>query len=188
MTKDELRAEAHRIRALAAEADPDAATRLSAHWPAALKPLFVAGYRPIRDELDPTHLLQALIERGARGCLPVTPPKGSGAPLSFRLWSPGDPLERSDWGVMEPTAAGHPVTPDLILTPLLAFDAAGHRLGWGQGHFDRTLRSLRASGRVVAIGLAFAAQRRDDLIVEPHDEPLDGVLTETGYIPVREVF
>lgn len=181
MTKDELRAEAHQVRAGAAAAGPGAADRLAAHWPDALRPVVVAGYRPIRDELDPTPLMRALIRRGARTAQPVTPPRGSGAPLAFRLWSPGEPLERSAWGVLEPTEAGHPVTPDLILTPVLAFNGAGHRLGWGQGHFDRTLRTLRASGRVLAVGVAYAAQERTDLVVEPHDEPLDAVLTETGW-------
>lgn len=187
MTKDELRALMLAVRAAAAEAAPDAAERLADHWPPALGPSVVAGYRPIRGELDPAPLMARLAERGAALALPVTPPRGVGAPLTFRRWRPGDPLVRSAWGVAEPTEAAPLALPDLVLTPLLAFDLGGGRLGWGQGHFDRTLRSLRAGRRVLAIGLAYAAQQRPDLPLEPHDEPLDGVLTETGFLAVAKV-
>jgi 5-formyltetrahydrofolate cyclo-ligase len=183
MTKDEHRRLAAQARRDAAAADPEASGRLLAHWPLGRVEV-LALYRPIRDELDPI-ALTAVAERVA---LPVTPPKGFDAPLAFRLWSPGEPLIRSGFGVPEPGPQAPEVRPDVIVTPLLAYTGGGGRLGWGKGHFDRTLRSLRATGSVVAIGLAYAAQRRDDLPLEAHDEPLDGVLTETGYLPVQKVF
>jgi 5-formyltetrahydrofolate cyclo-ligase len=74
------------------------------------------------------------------------------------------------------------VEPDLVLVPLLAFDRTGARLGYGQGHYDRTLAALRARRPVSAIGLAFAAQEVACLPAEPHDIPLDGIVTETAYI------
>jgi 5-formyltetrahydrofolate cyclo-ligase len=188
MTKHELRAEMRRRRAQAAAAQPDAAARLALHWPARLRPAVVAGYRPFREELDPTPLLEHLAAQGAALCLPVTPGRGEDGPLRFRRWRPGEALVCGAWGVEEPGPEAPEVRPDVILVPLLAFDARGGRLGWGQGHFDRTLRSLRAKGRVLAIGIAYAAQQMDALPIEPHDEPLDGVLTETGYMSVREVF
>lgn len=184
MNKSELRAHVAELRRRAAEADPGAAAALAAFWPDAIKPTVVGLYRPFRHEMDPWPLARVL---GAPTALPVTPPRAADAPLEFRLWSPGDPLHRSAFGVEEPSTDAEPVRPDVLLVPLLAFNGAGHRLGWGAGCYDRTLRSFRASGGVVAIGLAYSAQRRDDLPVEPHDEPLDGVLTEAGYMPAPEV-
>jgi 5-formyltetrahydrofolate cyclo-ligase len=149
-------------------------------------PRIVAGFSPIRDEIDPTPLMLALQAKGARLCLPVTPPRGSSAPLTFRAWSPGDPLDRSPFGVPEPHPDASEVEPDLLLVPLLAFDGRGGRLGYGAGHYDRTLRALRARRKVIAVGLAYAAQARDDLPLEPHDEPLDAILSEMGYMPLQE--
>lgn len=183
MSKADLRTQAARIRREAARADPDAAARLEAHQPAILRSGRVALYRPMRDEIDPWRMDLSQVETA----LPVTPPKGSGAPLTFRLWSPGYPVERSAFGVEEPLADACEVIPDVLVVPLLAFDDRGGRLGWGQGHYDRTLHNLRARGRVVAIGLAYAAQRRDDLPLELHDEPLDAVLTESGYSLFRAI-
>ena len=183
MTKAQLRIVAAAVRRAAALAAPDAAERLVQHWPAQLRPTVVAGYCPLRDELDPTPLMLALAVNGARLCLPVTSPRGSDAGLVFHLWRPGDALARSGFGVFEPHASAPQVTPDLLLVPLLAFDRAGGRLGYGAGHYDRTLASR--SPRPLAIGVAYAAQERSDLPLEPHDEPLDGILTEQAYIPVQ---
>lgn len=183
MDKIALRAQALTARRDAALSAPDAAERLILHWPPTVRPRVLALYRPIRGELDPLPLARAL---GAATALPVTPPRGSDAPLSFRLWREGERLARSAFGTIEPPETAPPTTPDVVLTPLLAFNADGHRLGWGQGHYDRTLAALRARGSPVAIGVAYAAQRRDDLPVEAHDQPLDGVLTETAYIAVSD--
>mgnify|MGYP006190825709 CR=1 FL=1 len=100
--------------------------------------------------------------------------------MIFRRWTPGDPLEVDAAGCPAPLPLGEVVRPDLILTPLLAFDARGGRLGQGGGHYDRTFAALPDAIRV---GLAYAGQQIEALPFEPHDIPLHGVLTETGYRP-----
>ena len=85
----------------------------------------------------------------------------------------------------EPLATAPPCQPGLVIVPLLAFDRQGGRMGYGQGHYDRTLAALRAQGEVVALGLAFDAQSVANLPIEDHDETLDGILTQMRYIPVQ---
>lgn len=179
--KGDLRARMRALRSQLAGQNPGAAERLSLP----LTPRIVAGYQPFRDEIDPLPLMLKLAAAGARLALPVTPPRDQPSPLTFRAWAPGEALERGGFGVHEPTA-GEVVTPDLVLVPLLAFDRRGHRLGYGQGHFDRTLESLRAKGTVTAVGLAYAGQELPELPAEPHDQALDAILTEKEYIPVRK--
>ena len=139
-----------------------------------------AGYRPIRGEIDPAPLMAALAARGVALCLPSARP---GQVLGFRRWSPGEALNRGGYGIEEPRDDAPLATPDLIIVPLAAFDAAGHRLGYGAGHFDRTLEALRLSGPVFALGLAYAEQEVAAVPAEPHDQKLDAVLTEKGYRP-----
>lgn len=179
--KEDLRRRMRALRSQLATAHPDAAQTLSLTH----RPRIVAGYQPFRDEIDPLPLMLKLAAAGARLALPVTPPRDQPSPLTFRAWSPGQSLARGGFGVDEPTE-GEVVIPDLILVPLLAFDRRGHRLGYGQGHFDRTLEALRASGTVTAIGLAFAGQELPELPAEPHDQALDAILTEKEYIRVRK--
>jgi 5-formyltetrahydrofolate cyclo-ligase len=186
--KTRLRAEAAERRAQARALNPLAGETAAALFPRALAfpGAVVAGYWPFRNEIDPRPLMRRLARLGHPLALPVTPPKGSDDPLTFRLWSPEAVLAPGHFKVHEP-GPEHPITdPDLVLTPLLAFDPRGGRLGYGAGHFDRTLERLRALKSVTAIGLAYAAQAVDDLHVEPHDQPLDGVLTERGYIAARK--
>jgi 5-formyltetrahydrofolate cyclo-ligase len=91
-------------------------------------------------------------------------------------------LRRSRFGVLEPSPDRASLAPDIVLVPLLGFDRAGHRIGYGQGHYDRTLSALRARGPVLAIGLAFAAQETPDALAQGHDQRLDAVLTPDGVI------
>lgn len=143
----------------------------------------VAGYWPLRAELDVRPLLRRLADIGIGTCLPAMVEPG--APLAFRRWREGDALVCGSFGVMEPAAA-HTVRPALVLVPLLAFDRTGRRLGYGAGFYDRTLAALRASGPpVMALGVAFAAQEVDAVPVDGYDQPLDGVATEGGVILVR---
>ena len=138
----------------------------------------VAVYRAIGSELDVEALSLALIEAGRELCLPVVVERD--APMTFRRWSPGEPLELDEAGVPAPFPLAEVVDPDLILTPLLAFDGQGGRLGQGGGYYDRT---FAARPDVTRIGFAYAGQEVDDLPAEPHDMRLHGVLTETGYRP-----
>ena len=123
----------------------------------------------------------------AGGCLlalPCTPRRGSEGGLVFRLLREGDVARPGGFGVHEPPQDAPAVTPDLVLVPLLAFDRTGARLGYGAGHYDRTLPALAARPGFRAVGLAYAAQEVERLPAEPHDHPLDGIATERAYIPV----
>lgn len=137
--------------------------------------LIVAGYRAMRGEVDPALLMTLLAGRGLLTALPVV--TGKGRSLLFRCWRDGDALEAGPYGTWHPAAGARAVRPDLLLVPLLAFDLAGHRLGYGGGYYDRTLAAGGAD-RPTAVGLAFARQRIEGLPHERHDEPLDWIVTE----------
>jgi 5-formyltetrahydrofolate cyclo-ligase len=143
----------------------------------------VAGYSPIRSELDPTPLMQMLAAEGARLALPVITARGQS--LRFRVWHPGDRLLPGPLGILEPSPAAAEIVPDIVLVPLAAFDRTGHRIGYGAGHYDRTLAQLHKSKGFAAIGLAFAAQEVEAVPALQHDVPLDYVLTETELFDFR---
>ncbi len=142
----------------------------------------MAGYLPIRSELDPRPLMLALSGLGFTICTPVV--EGPDLPLRFRVWTPRSRLERGAFGVDVP-AKGHWVTPDAILVPLLAFDSSGWRLGYGGGFYDRTLADLRARRTVSAIGFAYAGQEVDTVPHGENDTGLDAIVTEAGVILSR---
>jgi 5-formyltetrahydrofolate cyclo-ligase len=139
----------------------------------------VAGFWPMQGEIDIRPLLQALHERGHEIVLPRT--LGRGQPLAFRLWHPGMEMRREKFGTWCPT--GEPRVPDLLFVPLLAFDRAGRRLGYGGGFYDRTLAGLPGA---TAIGCAFAAQEVDVVPASDYDARLDVVATECGVIVCGE--
>jgi 5-formyltetrahydrofolate cyclo-ligase len=136
----------------------------------------VAVYWPIREELDCKPLLTRLMDSFQPVCLPVV--MGEEAPLDMRLWEQGTPLYPSGFGTLAPSDMAPRVEPDVIVTPLLGFDAAGTRLGYGGGYYDRTLASMRKRARL--IGFAFAAQELPAVPREAHDRPLDAIVTEQG--------
>jgi 5-formyltetrahydrofolate cyclo-ligase len=138
----------------------------------------VAGYSPIRSELDPTPLMQKLAAGGARLALPVITARGQS--LRFRVWHPGDRLLPGPLGILEPSPAAAEIVPEIVLVPLAAFDRTGHRIGYGAGHYDRTLAQLHKAKGFAAIGLAFAAQQVEAVPALQHDVPLDYVLTESN--------
>jgi 5-formyltetrahydrofolate cyclo-ligase len=143
----------------------------------------VAGYSPIRSEIDPMPLLERLAAGGARLALPVI--VGSERALAFRSFSPGDVLERGPLGTMQPAMSSAELVPDIVLVPLAAFDQAGHRIGYGAGYYDRTIKMLRGLNRAIAIGIAFAVQEIAAVPTLPHDAALDFVLTETNTFDFR---
>ena len=143
----------------------------------------ISGYAAIGDELDPLALLSALSAQGHIIGLPVTVARGN--PLVFRQWSPGEALERGDFGVPVPSGEAPVITPDILLVPLLAFDARGHRLGYGAGYYDRTLGQLRGKGPAIAVGLAFDEQQVDEVPHDAYDQPLDWVLTPSGPMKIE---
>ena len=176
--KRELRSVMRATRKRLAGLDAGAADRAAGQADALPPGPIVAVYRAIGSELDVEALSRALIEAGRELCLPVVIERD--APMIFRRWSPGEPLELDEAGVPAPFPLAEVVDPHLILAPLLAFDARGGRLGQGGGYYDRT---FAARPDVTRIGFAYAGQEVADLPAEPHDIRLHGVLTETGYRP-----
>jgi 5-formyltetrahydrofolate cyclo-ligase len=173
--KPDLREQARARRAGLARACPDFAARIARFADALPKAAVVSFYWPMDDEADPRALALALAARGARLALPAVVAKRS--PLHFREWREGDPLAVHAFGMREPAPDAPRVTPDLLLVPLLAFDARGHRLGYGGGFYDCTLASLETKR---AVGVAYAGQEADLLPAMAHDHPLDMVVTEKG--------
>ncbi len=182
--KTRLRSRMRQVRAACAAQAPDAAEAAAAALPIEALPPFavVSGYWPSGSELSPLPLMRRLAARGVALALPVAEDRG--APLSFRRWREGDALQPDAFAIPAPPPEAEAVRPDLVIAPLLAFDAAGGRLGQGAGHYDRTLEGLRATGPVFVLGLGYAGQALDRLPTQAHDQPLDGILTEAGYHPV----
>lgn len=159
----------------------DASRRLAAHGLDFLriKPgQIVSGFAAIKDEIDPAPLMLWLHAEGVKLALPVM--VGKGVPLVMRSWTPGDALGSAAWGIAEPLDDKPEVDPDVVLVPLLAFDASGSRLGYGGGFYDRTLARLRRIKPVVAVGLAYDELKVDAVPIESYDERLDWVLTPSG--------
>jgi 5-formyltetrahydrofolate cyclo-ligase len=134
----------------------------------------LAGYMPMRTEIDPLPAMTA--HQGPVG-VPVI--MAAATPLRFREWSPGCPLMEGEFGARIPLD-GAWIDPQVVIVPLLAFDAAGYRLGYGGGFYDRTLEGLRARHHTIAIGFAFSAQEVDAVPIEMTDQPLDMIVTERG--------
>ncbi len=185
---EEKRAE--RTRALARRASAharhgaDAGQRLAGHGLSFLNlksGMVVSGFSAIRDEIDPAGLLARLAEEGHRLALPVI--EGKGRPLLFRAWAPGDAMGTAQWGIAEPLPDQPEVYPDVVLVPLLAFDAQGYRLGYGGGFYDRTLARLRTRKPVIAVGIGYDELRIDAVPHLDYDQRLDWVLTPSG--PLR---
>ena len=135
---------------------------------------------PIRAEYDARSLVRDLIARGWRACVPVV--VAEQAPMIFRAWSLDAAMTTDPRGIPIP-AVGEEVRPDVVLLPLVAFDADGYRLGYGGGYFDRTLALLQP--RPWCIGVGFELARVDSIHPAPHDIPLDLVVTEAGTTQTR---
>jgi len=141
----------------------------------------VGGYWPIRSEVDPRPLMEALLERGQDVALSqILHPH-----LSWRLWQPGDVLVKGGFGVREPGPDAPEVFPKALIVPLVAFDRRGGRIGYGKGHFDRAIAALEAQHPVLTIGLAYAVQEIEQVPVEEHDRLLDIVITEAELIRTK---
>lgn len=135
----------------------------------------VSSYVPLGSEADPTAIAWAARERGCRIVLPHV--DGREAPVRFFTWEPGQPLVDGPLGLRQPSPAMPEIDPDIVLTPLLAFDAAMNRLGQGAGHYDRVFARLPHAWR---IGIAWSVQQVDALAADPWDVPLHGVVTEAA--------
>ena len=134
----------------------------------------LAGYMPIRTEIDPLPVMAA--HAGPVG-VPVI--LGAGKPLEFHRWTPGCAMVAGAFGALIPEGRA-PVIPRVVIVPLVGFDARGYRLGYGGGFYDRTLALLRAAGPVTALGYAYDAQELAQVPIDAYDQRLDGIVTETG--------
>lgn len=184
--KNTLRSNAKRMRAGAREmlgikAAEDATKHGMQLLAAVPTSAVIAAYWPIGDELDPRLLMHALENAGYELALPVVTSKDM--PLLFRRWGLGDPLSSGPFGTQQPLDDAPIVIPDVIIAPLLAFDADCYRLGYGGGFYDRTIANHT---HIKAFGFAYGAQFVDTLPREAHDWPMQGIITETGVVLPRK--
>ncbi len=184
--KAELRrAAAARRDALPADMRKAAAEAIAARGlPLAIAPgTIVAGFMPMKTEINPLPLMQRLAQAGASLALPKI--AGRGRPLLMRAWQWGAPLDAGQWGIREPKPDAPEVEPDIVLVPLLAFDRAGNRIGYGAGYYDMTIARLRSRKTVTAVGIAFSAQEVSAVPATNRDARLDLVLTEIEVVGVK---
>ena len=142
-------------------------------------PGIVAGYSPIRGEVNAISILTALYQQGYEIALPVIR-KDCDPNLEFRVHHPDAELLEGYGGILEPLPERKAVLPNIVLVPLLGFDPHCHRIGYGAGHYDKTFAHFKDMGRkTLKIGLAFECQKLKSVPVEPHDQLLDYVVTES---------
>ena len=175
-----LRAERDRLSVAARQYASDA---IGAHLSTFLRQTFgdlhgqvFSGYWPIKGEPDLRPLMRDLHASGVTVALPVVETKA--APLVFRRWTPETRMVRGDWNIPVPPPEAAVVEPDITLAPLVGWDDAGYRLGYGGGYFDRTLAALTL--RPATIGIGFRAGRLATIFPQPHDVPLNAIVTEAG--------
>lgn len=133
----------------------------------------VSFYWPFRGEPDLRPLAERVWAEGGTALLPVVVAKA--APLLFRAWRSGEPLEKGVWNIPVP-AEGDAREPDVVIAPVVGYDSACYRLGYGGGFFDRTLAAL--GGRATAIGVGYGLQRIATIRPQPYDIPMSAVVTE----------
>ncbi len=140
------------------------------------RPGIILGvYWPFQAEFDPRPLIDWLIGEGSAVALPAVIDKKG--PLEYRAWRPGEPLVDGVWNIPTPEIRDI-VVPQAVLAPLVGFDRECYRLGYGGGYFDRTLAAL--SPRPLAIGVGFELSLLDTIHPQPHDIPMDLIVTEAG--------
>ena len=186
--KAALRKDAGKTRAALAAVDADAASRLAAQAGIVTEIAMslsdtpnhgggapvIAAYLPIRSELSPLPLIEALAAEGFPTAMPVTPEPGN--PLLFRAWAPSAPLADGPYNTKQPPSDAAEMIPSVILAPMLAFDSSCWRLGYGGGFYDRLFAQVGG----LRLGVGFALQRVSDWGSEAHDQRLDGFLSEEG--------
>lgn len=138
----------------------------------------VGFYWPIQGELDLRVLVEEWCEAGASACLPVVAEKQ--APVEFWAWQPGMRMQPGFWNIPQPPERVL-LRPDALIVPLVGFDPACYRLGYGGGYYDRTLASLDPKPLCIGVGLELG--RLETIYPQPHDIPMDVVVTEIGSFP-----
>jgi 5-formyltetrahydrofolate cyclo-ligase len=185
--KTALREAALALRDALPAGERQAAAEIIAAWPfpVTIKPgIVVSGFSPMKTEINPIPLMRKLADDGAQLALPAI--AGRGKPLIMRAWTFGAPLKSGQWGIREPGPEAPEIAPDILIVPLACFDRAGHRIGYGAGYYDMTINSLRAKKKIIAIGVAFAAQEIPKVPATVRDARLDLVLTEREIIDFRK--
>lgn len=135
----------------------------------------VSLYWPFRGEPDLRGWMNSLAARGGVAALPIVVEKGQ--PLIFRAYKQGDRLEKGVWNIPIP-AEGEPVLPDIVISPIVGIDPGNYRLGYGGGFFDRTLATIPRKPLVIGVG--YDMQRIATIYPQPHDIPMDRIVTEIG--------
>lgn len=179
MTKEKLREQYRQLRARLSEQEKTAAA--SALHERFLKENFipegaiVAGYWPVKSEISVMPLLKDMSSRGHVCAFPVIEEKGK--PLRFAVWKDGDPMQEGLYGIAVPVTLTF-VVPDVLLVPLVAFDAQKHRIGSGAGFYDRTIAALRAEKKISSFGVAYDIQKCDHVPFDQTDMTLDMIITD----------
>jgi 5-formyltetrahydrofolate cyclo-ligase len=144
----------------------------------------IASYWPVKSEVDVRPLLSYFYKRGHTCALPAVVAKNK--PLIFREWCPGDLLISGIYNILTPDEKAPLITPTVLFIPVLGFDRQGHRLGRGEGYYDRTLEKLRAQHQIIAIGVAFDCQEVDSIPHEAFDQSMNYIITPTQIIEIKE--
>ncbi len=177
-----LRTTAQKQRHLAAINHQDAASQIASFADVLItrfKPSIVAGFWPIHNELSPLQLMTALAKKGCQLCLPAT--GDAGTALIFRTYSAEIELVDGPFKTRQPSSSAAIQCPDLILTPLLAFDRNGGRLGYGGGYYDRTFAALTQHGHaLISVGIAYDEQEVEQVPAGVFDHRLTAILTNTS--------
>ena len=159
--------------------DKDANAQLTSFLKMQADDLVIAAYMPIRTEVSPLKSMETMARRGRDICVPVV--IGNGQPLEFHRWTPDCEMVEGAFGAMIP-AARDVLLPDVVITPLAAFDMNGYRLGYGGGFYDRSFEELSEKKQVQAIGFAYDAQ---EVMIVPREETdfrLNAMITEKGIL------
>lgn len=171
---------AYAARKAAHDLDSGGASGLLSSVLAGYRGVPLAGYMPIRSEIDP---LPAMAEAAAHGPVGVPVITAKGAPLRFSRWTPDMALRAGPFGAKVPMVDDY-FDPEILIVPLVAFTRTGGRLGYGGGFYDRTLEQLRARRATLAIGFAYGAQEASELPLEVTDQPLDMIVTENEVVDI----
>ena len=179
--KKKVRKEAFINRQKAFAADIGNSASLLSSVLAGYRGVPIAGYLPIKTEIDP---LSAMEEASAHNLVGVPVIQGNSKPLKFSRWEPGCNLKKGPFDVQIPVNSYYFV-PEVLIIPMVGFDRNGGRLGYGGGFYDRTLEYLRSRQATLAIGFAYSEQEFENLPLEPTDQKLDIIITEREIIEFK---
>lgn len=175
------RQEAFARRKVACDNNAGGASGKLSEFLAGFRGVPTAGFMPINTEIDPR---PAMAEMTAYGPVGVPVIQAPATPLKFAEWTPECVMVEGAFKAQIPADLTW-IRPEIVIVPLVAFDRAGGRLGYGGGFYDRTLEGLRAKGPVLAVGFAFAAQEAANLPLEATDQPLDMMITEKEIFQIK---